>query len=201
MSAPLATGQAPLGAPTHEDWVLPAKGKVAMACLILTESTFFAIFVVAHLFYLGKNLTGPTAEVLATPILATICLLSSSATIVFATRALARGRRIPFELWLLATLVLGGLFLVATGVEWWGLIYQKGLTIYANLLGTTFYSLVGFHALHVTIGLAMLGFVLALGLLGHIREEHAERVEILSWYWHFVDAVWLVVFTVVYVIR
>ena len=102
---------------------------------------------------------------------------------------------------MVATLVLGGFFLGATGVEWWGLIYDEGLTIYSNLLGTTFYSLVGFHAFHVTIGLCMLGFVLALCLLGHVREEHAERVEILSWYWHFVDAVWIVVFTVVYLIR
>ena len=187
--------------PLHEEWVLPSKGKVAMACLILTESTFFAIFVVAHLFYLGKSLTGPLADVLDTPIIASICLLSSSLTVVAATRALARGKLIPFELWMLATLALGGFFLGATGVEWWGLIYDEGLTIYTNLLGTTFYSLVGFHAFHVTIGLCMLGFVLALCLLGHVREEHAERVEILSWYWHFVDAVWIVVFTVVYLIR
>lgn len=189
------------GPPIHEEWILPAKGKVGMACLILTESTFFAIFVVAHIFYLGKNLTGPMAEVLTAPIVASICLLSSSLTVVFATRALARGKLIPFELWMLATIVLGGIFLGATGIEWWGLIYGEGLTIYSNLLGTTFYSLVGFHALHVTIGLSMLGFVLVLCLLGHVREEHAERVEILSWYWHFVDAVWIVVFTVVYVIR
>jgi cytochrome c oxidase subunit 3/cytochrome o ubiquinol oxidase subunit 3 len=187
--------------PEHEEWILPSKGKVGMACLILTESTFFAIFVVAHLFYLGKSLTGPFADVLNTPIIASICLLSSSLTVVMATRALARGKLIPFELWMLATIALGGVFLGATGIEWWGLIYNEGLTIYSNLLGTTFYSLVGFHALHVTIGLSMLAFVLILCLLGHVREEHAERVEILSWYWHFVDAVWIVVFTVVYVIR
>lgn len=187
--------------PEHEEWILPSKGKVGMACLILTESTFFAIFVVAHLFYLGKSLTGPFADVLNTPIIASICLLSSSLTVVMATRALARGKLIPFELWMLATIALGGVFLGATGIEWWGLIYHEGLTIYSNLLGTTFYSLVGFHALHVTIGLSMLAFVLILCLLGHVREEHAERVEILSWYWHFVDAVWIVVFTVVYVIR
>ena len=187
--------------PVHEEWKLPAKGKVGMACLILTESTFFAIFVVAHLFYLGKSLTGPFADVLDTPIIASVCLLSSSLTVVMATRSLARGKLIPFELWMLATIALGGVFLGATAIEWWGLIYHEGLTIYSNLLGTTFYSLVGFHALHVTIGLCMLSFVLALCLLGHVRGEHAERVEILSWYWHFVDAVWIVVFTVVYLIR
>ncbi|MEO2166836.1 MAG: cytochrome c oxidase subunit 3 [bacterium] len=180
---------------------MPTKGKVGMACLILTESTFFAIFVVAHLFYLGKSLTGPFADVLDTPILASIALLSSSITVVLAVKSLERGKIIAFELCMLATILLGGFFLVATGLEWQGLIYGEGLTIHSNLLGTTFYSLVGFHALHVTIGLTMLGFVLTLCLLGHVRKEHAERVDVLSWYWHFVDAVWIVVFTVVYLIR
>lgn len=187
--------------PVPETWELPSKGKVAMACLILTESTFFAIFVVAHLYYLGKSLTGPFADILDTPILASICLLSSSITVVAAVRQLEKGNIIPFELWMLATILLGGWFLFATGLEWHELIYEDGLTIGTNLLGTTFYSLVGFHALHVTIGLTMLGFVLALCLLGHVRKEHAERVDVLSWYWHFVDAVWIVVFTVVYLIR
>jgi cytochrome c oxidase subunit 3/cytochrome o ubiquinol oxidase subunit 3 len=187
--------------PLPERWELPTKGKVGMACLILTESTFFAIFVVAHLFYLGKSLTGPFADVLDTPILASIALLSSSITVVLAVKSLGRGKIIAFELCMLATILLGGFFLVATGLEWQGLIYGEGLTIHSNLLGTTFYSLVGFHALHVTIGLTMLGFVLALCLLGHVRKEHAERVDVLSWYWHFVDAVWIVVFTVVYLIR
>ena len=185
-----------------DDWKLPNRGRVGMLCLILTESAFFAIFVVAHLFYMGKNLNGPFAtEVLEMPYLASLCLFVSSATITVAIRGLRAGSRALFNgLWL-ATIALGVGFLIFTAVEWYGLIYEDGMTIRTNLLGTTFYSLVGFHALHVTIGLCMLGFVLALCLLGHVREEHAERVEILSWYWHFVDAVWIVVFTVVYLIR
>ena len=201
MSATTQPTGAVAAPPLPEKWELPSKGRVGMACLILTESTFFAIFVVAHLFYLGKSLTGPFADILDTPILASICLLSSSVTVVAAVKQLEKGNIIPFELWMLATLLLGGWFLVATGLEWHELIYGHGLTIDANLLGTTFYSLVGFHAFHVTLGLAMLGFVLALCLLGHVRQEHAERVDVLSWYWHFVDAVWIVVFTVVYLIR
>lgn len=201
MSATTETTGAVTTPPLPETWDLPSKGRVGMACLILTESTFFAIFVVAHLFYLGKSLTGPFADILDTPILASICLLSSSVTVVAAVKQLEKGNLVPFELWMVATLLLGGWFLVATGLEWHELIYGHGLTIDANLLGTTFYSLVGFHALHVTLGLAMLGFVLALCLLGHIRQEHAARVDVLSWYWHFVDAVWIVVFTVVYLIR
>ena len=187
--------------PAPAERAQPSKGRVGMACLILTESSFFSIFIVAYLFYIGKSLSGPyPREVLAPPILNTICLLSSSVTIMFALRALRAGQRGPFQLWWLLTILLGGEFLVGTAIEWRGLIVDHGLWISTNLFGTTFYSLVGFHALHVTIGLFMLSLVLVLSLLGHVRVEHAERTEILSWYWHFVDAVWIAVFTVVYVI-
>jgi cytochrome c oxidase subunit 3/cytochrome o ubiquinol oxidase subunit 3 len=182
-------------------WTLPYKGKVAMACLIIAESAIFTIFVVAYLFYLGKSLTGPTpSEVLETPLFYTICLLSSSLTIHFASRFLERGKRGTFlALWFL-TIVLGGLFLFGTGQEWHRLIYERGLTISTNLFGTTYYSLVGLHATHVTVGLLMLGIVLLFGLAGRVGQEHSARVDVLSMYWHFVDAVWVVVFTVVYVL-
>ena len=128
-----------------------------MACLIIAESAIFTIFVVAYLFYMGKSLTGPTPrEVLETPIFYTICLLSSSLTIHFAAKFLERGRRGAFLLLWLLTIVLGGLFLYGTGQEWHRLIYEHGLTISTNLFGTTYYSLVGLHAFHVIVGLAML---------------------------------------------
>src|SRR6266436_3192805 len=159
-------------------WSLPHRGKVAMASLIIAESAIFTIFVVAYLFYVGKSLTGPTPqEVLEAPIFFTICLLSSSLTIL-----------------------LGGLFLYGTGREWHRLIYEHGLTISTNLFGTTYYSLVGLHAFHVTAGLVMLSVVLFFGLAGRVGSEHSARVDVLSLYWHFVDAVWVVVFTVVYVL-
>ena len=182
-------------------WRLPYKGKVAMACLIIAESAIFTIFVVAYLFYLGKSLTGPTPrEVLETPIFFTICLLSSSLTIHFASRFLERGKKAAFlSLWFL-TIALGGLFLFGTGQEWHRLIYEHGLTISTNLFGTTYYSLVGLHATHVTAGLLMLITVLLFGLAGRVGPEQSARVDVLSMYWHFVDAVWAVVFTVVYVL-
>ena len=182
-----------------EAWSLPYKGKVGMACLIIAESAIFTIFVVAYLFYLGKSLTGPSPRgVLAAPIFYTICLLSSSLTIHFAARFLERGKRGAFlALWFL-TMVLGGLFLFGTGQEWHRLIYERGLTISTNLFGTTYYSLVGLHATHVTVGLLMLGIVFLFGLAGRVSQEHSARVDVLSLYWHFVDAVWVVVFTVVY---
>jgi cytochrome c oxidase subunit 3 len=182
-------------------WKLPYRGTVGMACLIIAESAIFTIFVVAYLFYMGKSLSGPTPrEVLETPIFYTICLLSSSLTIHFAGKLLERGRRGLFlGLWLL-TIVLGALFLYGTGQEWHRLIYEHGLTISTNLFGTTYYSLVGLHAFHVTAGLILLSIVLFFGLAGHIGTEQTARVNVLSMYWHFVDAVWIVVFTVVYVL-
>ena len=182
-------------------WKLPYRGKVGMASLIFAESAIFTIFVVAYLYYLGRNPSGPTPrEVLETPIFYTICLLSSSLTIHFAGKLLERGRRSAFLLLWLLTITLGALFLYGTGQEWHRLIYERGLTISTNLFGTTYYSLVGLHASHVTAGLIMLSIVFILGLAGYVGPEQSPRVQVLSLYWHFVDAVWVVVFAVVYVI-
>jgi cytochrome c oxidase subunit 3/cytochrome o ubiquinol oxidase subunit 3 len=186
---------------TPAAWKLPYRGKVGMACLIFAESAIFTIFVVAYLYYVGKSLSGPTPrEVLETPIFYTICLLSSSLTIHFAAKLLERGRRGAFLLLWLLTIALGGLFLYGTGQEWHRLIYEHGLTVSTNLFGTTYYSLVGLHAFHVTAGLIMLSIVLFFGLAGRVGPEQSARVDVLSLYWHFVDAVWVVVFTVVYVL-
>jgi cytochrome c oxidase subunit III len=182
-------------------WKLPYRGRVGMACLIIAESAIFTIFVVAYLFYAGKSLSGPTPrEVLETPIFYTICLLSSSLTVHLAGKLLERGRRAAFLALWLATLILGALFLYGTGQEWHRLIYERGLTISTNLFGTTYYSLVGLHAFHVTAGLTMLTIVLLFGLAGRVGPEQSARIDVLSLYWHFVDAVWVVVFTVVYVL-
>ena len=184
-----------------EPWTLPAKGRVGIVLLILTETAFFSIFVTAYIFYIGKSLTGPyPRDVLEIPVVNTICLLSSSLTIVLAVRALRGGSRVAFGVWWLITLLLGLEFLGGTASEWHRLIYQHGLTIRTNLFGTTYYSLVGLHALHVTIGLILIALVLILTMLGYVDERQAERTEMLSWYWHFVDAVWVVVFLTVYVI-
>ena len=186
---------------TTAAWKLPYRGKIGIACLIVAEAAIFTIFVVAYLFYLGKSLSGPTPkEVLETPIFYTICLLSSSLTIHFAGKFLQRGRQAAFlVLWLL-TLILGALFLYGTAQEWHRLIYERGLTISTNLFGTTYYSLVGLHAFHVTAGLLLLTIVLLFGFAGRVGREQSTRVEVLSLYWHFVDAVWIVVFIVVYVV-
>ena len=188
-------------AETPVTWRLPYRGQVAMAGLIIAESAIFTIFVVAYLFYLGKSISGPTPrEVLETPIFFTVCLLSSSLTIHLAAKFLERGKRIAFQSLWLVTIVLGGLFLFGTGQEWHRLIYEHGLTISTNLFGTTYYSLVGLHAFHVTAGLIMLAIAAAFSLAGRVGVEHSQRIDVLAMYWHFVDAVWVVVFTVVYIL-
>ena len=181
-------------------WTQPDRGIVGMVSFIIAEASIFTIFVVAYLFYLGKSLSGPTPhDVLEVPIFATICLLSSSVTIHLAGKYLARNAsKMFFVLWLI-TIALGITFMAGTAQEWRRLIYEHGLTISTNLFGTTYYSLVGLHAFHVTLGLLMLTIVAFLGLASEIRRQ-ARRVEALSLYWHFVDVVWVVVFTVVYVI-
>lgn len=185
----------------EQQWVQPSKGRVAMFCLIIAESAIFTIFVVAYVYNIGRSLYGPTPQqVLEVPLFNSICLLSSSLTIWLAERAIERNQVKNFGLWWALTFVLGAIFLVGTGVEWNKLIYHDGLTISTNLFGTTFYSLVGLHASHVIIGLCMLLVVLIFTITGHVKEEHAERIQVLALYWHFVDAVWIVVFTVVYII-
>ena len=186
---------------TPRPWVLPDRGKVGMAALIVAESAIFTIFVVAYLFYTGKSIAGPMpGEVLETPVFYTICLLSSSITVHLAGTALRRGGQRAFlSLWLL-TVMLGGLFLFGTAQEWRRLIYEKGLTISTNLFGTTYYSLVGLHASHVIAGMIMLLIVSFFGLTGRVDRDQSGRIAVLSMYWHFVDVVWIVVFTVVYIL-
>src|SRR5580700_5584562 len=182
-------------------WELPSRGRVGMFCLISAESAIFTIFVVVYLFYVGKSLTGPMPkDVLHAPIFFTICLLSSSLTIHLAVKSLKRAKVGSFALWWFFTLALGATFLAGTAREWHHLIYDEGLTIQTNLFGTTYYSLVGLHAFHVTVGLLALATVAIFTLLGYVRQEHAERAEVLSMYWHFVDVVWVVVFMVVYIV-
>jgi cytochrome c oxidase subunit III len=187
--------------PVEPQWVLPSRGRVGMISLIAAESAIFTIFVVAYIFYIGKSLTGPMPnDVLETPIFNTICLLSSSLTIHLAVRALRNAKVGAFGLWWFLTMMLGAIFLAGTGREWQRLIVENGLTISTNLFGTTYYSLIGLHAFHVTVGLIALATVMIFILLGKVKPEHSEHVDVFSLYWHFVDVVWVIVFTVVYVI-
>jgi cytochrome c oxidase subunit 3 len=183
--------------PLSPEW----RGPVGMWCLIAAESAIFTIFVVAYLYYVGKSLSGPMPnDVLRVPVFDSICLFSSSLTIVWAERAIEQGELREFRRWLLLTIALGAVFITGTAREWVRLIYIERLTISTNLFGTTFYSLVGLHAFHVIVGLTGLSIILTLTLRGFVRREHAKRIGVFAMYWHFVDAIWAVVLLVVYVI-
>jgi cytochrome c oxidase subunit 3/cytochrome o ubiquinol oxidase subunit 3 len=181
-------------------WALPSPGRVGMWALIIAEAAIFVIFLVAYAFYLGKSVSGPTPSALSPPIFISVCLLSSSVTIERAVRDLERGRRRAFVGWWLLTLLLGATFLTGTALEWRHLIGDEGLTLQTNLFGTTFYSLVGLHGLHVSIGLLLMALVAVLTALRRVTREHGPRLAVIALYWHFVDAVWVAVFTLVYLV-
>jgi cytochrome c oxidase subunit 3 len=176
--------------------------RVAVACLLTSEAVFFSTLIVAYLKYLDRSVVGPTpAEALRLPlvIVNTICLLSSSATMVRAVGSLRRGDRFGYGLWLVATMLLALEFLGGTAWEWVDLIVRQGLLPSTNLFGSTFYTLVGFHSLHVAVGILVMAIVLGLVAARRIGPQQSEAAEMVSWYWHFVDGVWVVIFSIVYV--
>jgi cytochrome c oxidase subunit III len=178
-------------------------GQWGVLSFLVSEVALFGTLIVTYLFYLGKNLVGPTpaeALSLSLALCTTACLLASSGTVHVAEKALHRGTQGGFLLWWLATIVLGVLFLSGTAYEWHGLIVDHGLTISRNLFGTTFYTLVGLHALHVTGGVTIMLIVLGLALRRQVTTANRAGVGLVAWYWHFVDGVWVVVFTVVYLV-
>jgi cytochrome c oxidase subunit 3/cytochrome o ubiquinol oxidase subunit 3 len=177
--------------------------KAGMMAFLVSEASFFGTLIMAYEYFLGQTLEGyPTPrEVFHLPIVlaASACLFSSSATIHLAEKALWRGRGTVFLRWWGITILLGALFLCGTMWEWSDLIGKWGLSISRNLFGTTYFTLVGFHALHVTIGVIVMSIVFALALSRQITSSNKTVVEVISWYWHFVDGVWLLVFRLVYV--
>lgn len=175
-----------------------------MVAFLISETALFSTLIVTYLNFLGKDRIGPTpAGVLSVELVLvnTLCLLASSVTIHRAEELLRLGRQLGFCLWWGLTIVLGMVFLAGTGYEWYGLIVgDPPLTISRNLFGTTFYTLVGFHAFHVTGGVIVMLIVLGLALRRQISADNPHGVELVGWYWHFVDGVWVVVFAVVYLI-
>jgi cytochrome c oxidase subunit 3/cytochrome o ubiquinol oxidase subunit 3 len=194
------TGHLLIPPPVHPITVSAAH--VGMLTFLLSEVAFFSTLIVTYIIFIGRSAAGPfPREVLSLPLVfgTTACLLLSSGTVHLAERALRRGAQGVFLGWWSATIGLGILFLLGTAYEWYGLIFRDHLTISRNLFGTTFYTLVGFHAAHVTVGVIVMLIMLGLALRRHVTQKHATPVELTSWYWHFVDGVWVVVFLVVYV--
>ena len=178
--------------------------KAGMLAFLGSEVALFSTLIMTYVWFLPEIRSGKPnpGEVFSWTFvtIGTICLLTSSATVHFAEQALHKGNRSLFLLLWAATILLGVGFLTVTGLEWSELIFGKHpLTISTNHFGSCYFTLVGFHAAHVTVGVIMLTSVLGLALAGQIRETTQGPV-LISWYWHFVDGVWIVVFSLVYVI-
>lgn len=192
MSRPSAADR-PSQSPFAADLGLEA-GQWGMVAFLVSEAALFSTLIVVYLTFLGRDGVGPTPrEALSLPLVigTTICLLASSGTIYRAEGRLAGGDLGGFRIWWSATVGLGLVFLMGTAYEWYDLITRHGLTVSRNLFGSTFYTLVGFHGVHVSAGLVAMLTVLLLG-------PGRRAVGMVSWYWHFVDAVWVAVFSVVY---
>jgi cytochrome c oxidase subunit 3/cytochrome o ubiquinol oxidase subunit 3 len=185
-----------------EDTFRPNLYKVGMICFLCSEAAFFGTLLATYATYLGKSLVGPfPGEALGVrlPAANTVFLVASSATVARASAMFARGRVRSFLLWLGATFALGLLFLGGTAWEWTDLIAFQGLTLQRNLFGTTFFTLIGFHAGHVTVGLLIMLVLSGLVLARQVNVGRSQSAELLSWYWHFVDGVWITIIFLVYI--
>src|SRR5262245_15491672 len=196
-------GQSSPVPPAVRSEVTLSAGQWGMLSFLVSEAALFGTLIVTYLFYLGRDVVGPTpAEALSLGLVlcTTACLLASSGTVHVAERRLERGNQAGFLWWWLATVLLGAAFLGGTAYEWRELIERHQLTISRNLFGSTYYTLVGLHAVHVTAGVTVMLIVLGLALRRRVTSANRAGVGLVSWYWHFVDGVWVVVFTVVYLV-
>ena len=176
------------------------RSKMAVGLFILSEINFFLLLVIAYVYYHAYPGPGPTAASALNPVrtgIFSIALFSSSATIWMASRASRRPDSRGLSRWLAITIALGLLFLFGQAREYYDLI-ASGITVSRNLFATTFFTLTGFHGLHVIAGLIALSISLGLARAGKLHEHNKDGFGAVEWYWHFVDAVWVVVFSVVY---
>jgi cytochrome c oxidase subunit 3/cytochrome o ubiquinol oxidase subunit 3 len=176
--------------------------KLAMWLFLASDCLLFGALISTYVLYRGASTTPPYPdEVFDIPYtsVSSFVLLASSLTMVLALAALQRGDVGRSRVWLLATALLGMTFVGGQVYEFTA-FYDEGLALTTNVFGTSFYVLTGFHGTHVTVGILMLLTLLSLSLSGRLGPDRAEAVELVGLYWHFVDIVWIVIFTVVYLI-
>ena len=174
--------------------------KLAVAVFIGSEAVFFGFLIAAYIYYSGATVHGPNARASLDPartLIFTVCLLASSGTMWLAERRLAGARQIAFRGWLAATILLGSIFLAGQAMEYIGLI-TKSVTPERNLFGATFFTLTGFHGFHVLCGVIALIVLLALTFVRGFGGRQGSGVAAIAMYWHFVDIVWVVIFSLVY---
>jgi len=179
---------------------MPDKTKVGVGLFLFSEAWFFLILLITYAFFRSRPADGPSAanslNVMHTLVFS-ICLFLSSATIHLAARSFRMGDRSGVSRWLALTVALGAIFLFGQTREYLGL-FANSVTISTNLFGSTFFTLTGFHGLHVLMGLVALGALLGIAMSGRLGAIKPSGFESVAMYWHFVDAVWVVIFTVVY---
>jgi len=199
---------APANAPEHSSGHHTSTGlsneKLAMWGFLGSECLLFGALISTFLLYRSKEPhQGPAVadlyDIEFTSV-SSFVLLMSSMTMVLALAAIQRGEHRRARTWLLTTALLGSTF-VAGQVYEFTAFYREGLGFTTNIQSSAFYVLTGFHGVHVTIGIVMLVSLVVMSLRGKLPTERSETVEIVGLYWHFVDIVWILIFTIVYLIH
>jgi cytochrome c oxidase subunit 3/cytochrome o ubiquinol oxidase subunit 3 len=176
---------------------------MAMWAFLGSECLLFGALISTYLLYRGRSISGPQPkDIYDIPFtsVSSFVLLMSSLTMVLALAAIQRRDERRLRVWLLATALLGATFIAGQIYEFTSFVHE-GLTIHTNLFGSSFFVMTGFHGVHVTLGIVMLITLWAMSMRGQLPPEKSETVEIAGLYWHFVDIVWIVIFTVVYLIK
>jgi heme/copper-type cytochrome/quinol oxidase subunit 3 len=187
------------GAPTSTGL---SNAKLGMWAFLGSECLLFGALISTFLLYSGKEVSGPTPQkIYDIPYtsVSSFVLLMSSLTMVLALAAIQRGDHAKLRVWLMATALLGMTFIAGQVYEFTVFVHE-GMTIKTNVIASSFYTLTGFHGAHVTGGIIMLLSLFGMSMDGRLPVEKAEAVELVGLYWHFVDIVWIVIFTIVYLI-
>ena len=177
--------------------------KLVMWAFLGSDCLFFGSLIATYLLYRGKSLVGPYPhEVFNIPYtsVSAFVLLMSSLTMVLALAAIQRGDQRGLKVWLLATALLGSVFVGGQYFEFTTFVHE-GVTLTGNLFGTTLYVLTGFHGAHVTVGIIILLSFFVMAMRGKLAPEQHLNIELAGLYWHFVDVVWIVIFTVIYLVE
>jgi heme/copper-type cytochrome/quinol oxidase subunit 3 len=187
----------------HDTHTGVASAKLAMWLFLSSDCLFFGAFIATYLLYRDRpGQTGPTpSDVYNIPFtsVTSFILLMSSLTMVLALAAIQRGDYRRFRVWILATALFGATFIGGQIFEFTEFT-RKGLNVDTNLFGSSFFVLTGIHGTHVIIGIVWLVSLWSLSMQSRISQGDSERIEIAGLYWHFVDVVWIVIFTVIYLL-
>jgi heme/copper-type cytochrome/quinol oxidase subunit 3 len=191
--------------PGHDTNTGVSNAKLAIWLFLSSEALFFGAFISTYFLYRGRDAQfrqGPKPEQffnIPFTSVTSFILLMSSLTMVLALAAIQRGDHKRLRIWLLATCLFGATFIAGQVFEFTE-FYREGLHLSTNMFGTTFYVLTGLHGAHVTVGIIWLLLLWGRSAQGHLKQEHAQGVEIAGLYWHFVDVVWIFIFTAIYLV-